>query len=38
VPKARLEKYLGILDPNTMLEVSRKIVLALELEESFQDK
>jgi mRNA-degrading endonuclease toxin of MazEF toxin-antitoxin module len=37
VPKARLEKYLGTLDPDTMLEVSRKIVLALELEASFQD-
>ena len=28
VPKARLEKRLGTLDPETMLEVSQKIVLA----------
>jgi len=32
VPKASLEKRLGTLDPDTMLEVSQKIVLALELE------
>ena len=32
VPKNLLEKYVGTLDPNTMLEVSRKVVLALELE------
>ncbi len=32
VPKKRLEKYVGTLDPNTMIEVSRKVVLALELE------
>jgi mRNA interferase MazF len=37
VPKAKLDKHLGNLDPDTMLEVSRKIVLALELEASFQD-
>lgn len=28
----RLEKYVGTLDPETMLEISRKVVLALELE------
>jgi mRNA-degrading endonuclease toxin of MazEF toxin-antitoxin module len=38
VPKARLEKYLGTLDADTMMEVSRKIVLALELETSFQER
>jgi mRNA-degrading endonuclease toxin of MazEF toxin-antitoxin module len=38
VPKARLDKYLGTLDPETMLEVSRKIVLALELEAGFRDE
>jgi mRNA-degrading endonuclease toxin of MazEF toxin-antitoxin module len=38
VPKAKLEKHLGTLDPDTMLQVSRKIVLALELEASFQDR
>ena len=32
VPKNRLERYLGSLDPNTMREVSRKLILALELE------
>lgn len=34
VPKDRLEKYIGTLDPETLREVSRKIVLALELESS----
>ncbi|MEE9308433.1 MAG: type II toxin-antitoxin system PemK/MazF family toxin [Spirochaetia bacterium] len=37
VPKASLEKRLGTLDPDTMLEVSQKIVLALELEASFPE-
>ena len=32
VPKSKLEKYLGTLDPDIMREVSRKVVLALELE------
>ncbi|MDJ0817496.1 MAG: type II toxin-antitoxin system PemK/MazF family toxin [Desulfobacterales bacterium] len=32
VPKNRLERYLGSLDPNTMRTISRKLVLALELE------
>lgn len=32
VPKIRLEKYLGSLDPDTMREISRKLILALELE------
>jgi len=32
VPKNRLEKYLGTLDKDSMSEVSRKVVLALELE------
>ncbi len=32
VPKQRLEKYLGTLEPEVMREVSRKVVLALELE------
>ncbi len=32
VPKARLVKYAGTLDSETMLEVSRKVVLALGLE------
>ena len=32
VPKNVLEKYVGTLDSNSMLEVSRKVVLALELE------
>jgi len=32
VPKQRLDKYVGTLDPETMREVSRKVILALELE------
>ena len=32
VPKNVLEKYVGTLDPLSMLEVSQKVVLALELE------
>ena len=32
LPKSRLERYLGTLDPEIMREVSRKLVLALELE------
>ena len=32
VQKNMLEKYIGTLDPDTMLTVSRKVVLALELE------
>ena len=32
VPKKRLEKYVGTLDSDTMLEISKKVVLALELE------
>ena len=31
VPKNLLEKYVGTLDPDTMLKVSKKVVLALEL-------
>jgi mRNA-degrading endonuclease toxin of MazEF toxin-antitoxin module len=34
VPKSRLEKYLGTLDPGIMRDVARKVVLALELESS----
>ena len=37
VPQQKLEKYLGTLDKQTMLEVSRKVVLALELESCFYD-
>ena len=36
VPKHRLVKYLGTLEPVTMKEVSRKVALALELERSLQ--
>jgi len=35
VAKHRLVKYLGTLDPGTMSEVSKKVVLALELESYF---
>jgi mRNA-degrading endonuclease toxin of MazEF toxin-antitoxin module len=34
VAKARLKKYLGSLDPDTMKEVSRRVVLALQLEDA----
>ena len=37
VPKIRLKKFLGALDPETMLELSQKIVLALELENALPD-
>ena len=37
VPKHRLEKYLGTLDPDTLHEVSRRVVLALELESTLYD-
>jgi mRNA interferase MazF len=36
VGKQRLVKYLGTLDPDTMREVSKKVVMALELESCFQ--
>ena len=32
VPKKSLEKYVGTLDFETMLEISKKVILALELE------
>ena len=34
VPKNRLKKFLGALDSETMLAVSQKVVLALELEKT----
>jgi mRNA interferase MazF len=34
VPKQRLDKYVGTLDPEIMREVSRKVILALGLENS----
>ena len=37
VPKHRLERYLGTLDPETLKEISRRIVLALELESSLRE-
>jgi len=36
VGKHRMVKYLGTLDPDTMREVSKKVVLALELENCLQ--
>lgn len=38
VPKNRLIKFLGALNPETMLEVSQKVVLALELENAIPDR
>ena len=37
VPKGRLKKFLGVLNPETMLAVSQKVVLALELENAVPD-
>ena len=37
VPKKRLKKFLGVLDPETVLAVSQKVVLALELENALPD-
>ena len=37
VPRARLEKYLGTLDAVTMIEVSQKVIMALELEGCIDD-
>ena len=37
VPKQRLERYVGTLDPELMREVSRKVVLALELETALHE-
>jgi mRNA-degrading endonuclease toxin of MazEF toxin-antitoxin module len=36
VPKQRLVKYMGTLDSGTMKEVSKRVVLALELESILQ--
>ena len=37
VPQKKLERYVGTLDKQTMLEISRKVVLALELESCFYE-
>ncbi len=37
IPKERFEKYVGTLDHDVMREVSRKIVLALELESALRE-
>lgn len=37
VPKKRLKKFLGALDPETMLAVSQKVLLALELENALPE-
>jgi mRNA-degrading endonuclease toxin of MazEF toxin-antitoxin module len=37
VPKKSLEKYVGTLDFDTMLEISKKVILALELEGSLNE-
>jgi mRNA-degrading endonuclease toxin of MazEF toxin-antitoxin module len=37
VPKERLDKYVGTLDSDAMLMISRKVVLALELENSIYE-
>lgn len=37
VPKQRLERYVGTLDPEIMRKVSRMVVLALELETAIDE-
>ena len=37
VPKKRLEKFIGTLDSEIMAEISKKVVLALELENCMHD-
>jgi mRNA interferase MazF len=37
VPKNKLEKYVGTLDAETLALISRKVVLALQLESCFHD-
>jgi mRNA-degrading endonuclease toxin of MazEF toxin-antitoxin module len=37
VAKSRLDKHVGTLDSNTMLQVSKTIVLALQLEGCFSE-
>ena len=37
IPKNRLKKFVGALDSPTMLEVSQKVVLAMELEDALPD-
>jgi len=37
ISKAKLEKYIGTLDQETMQEISMKIVLSLGLESCFQE-
>ena len=36
VPKERLMKYIGTLDPETLKQISQKVILALELESCLQ--
>ena len=38
VTQKKLEKFLGTLDQDTMLKVSQKVVLALELENAMPDR
>ena len=38
VTKKKLEKFIGTLDQDTMLKVSQKVVLALELENAMPDR
>jgi mRNA interferase MazF len=38
VPKKRFKEFLGALNTETMLEVSQKVVLALELENAIPDR
>jgi mRNA interferase MazF len=37
VPKQKLAKYMGTLDPETMHEVSKKVILSLQLESCLED-
>ncbi len=37
VPKTKLVKYIGTLDPETMNEISKKVVLSLQLESCIEE-
>jgi mRNA interferase MazF len=38
ISKNRLNKFMGTLDPKTMLEISRKVILALGLEDALFER
>ena len=38
IPKKRLEKYISTLDPDVMLDISRKVAMALQLKDCLYDR